>query len=123
MPKNQIDVAKLYGALDGARAERGLSWRALAKELGVSPSMLARIGNGYKPDADGFITLTRWLGVPAESFTVDPSTEVRDQPDLMSELKPLLRARRDLNKRDINYLEEIFQASVRRVQQDREARE
>jgi len=121
MAKDQIDVGRLYAALDGAREERGLSWRSLAKEIGVSPSLMARLSNGYKPDADGFMTLTGWLKIPAESFIAGPEKSAA-QPELMSELTPLLRARNDLDDQDIEYLEEIFGASVRLVQKRREKR-
>lgn len=70
MAKDQIDVEALYSALDAQRTARGLSWRQLAKELQVSPSLLSRMANGLRPDADAFITLVQWLGVPAEQFAV-----------------------------------------------------
>ena len=54
MAKTTINTAALYSALDAARQERQLSWRALAGEIGVSPSLLSRLGNGLKPDTDGF---------------------------------------------------------------------
>ena len=45
MAKTTINPALLYSALDAARQERGVSWRALAKEIGVSPSLLSRLGS------------------------------------------------------------------------------
>ena len=48
----KVDVGALYAALDAERDARGVSWRQLAKEIGVSPSMLSRLGNGQRPDAD-----------------------------------------------------------------------
>ena len=50
MAKTTINAAALHSALDAARQERQLSWRALAGEIGVSPSLLSRLGNGLKPD-------------------------------------------------------------------------
>ncbi|TFV57741.1 XRE family transcriptional regulator [Geodermatophilus sp. DF01-2] len=121
MAKTQIDVRRLYAALDGARTERNLSWRGLAKDAGVSPSLLSRLGNGYKPDAEGFMTLVRWLGMKAEDFATHGDTTVPEgrQPDLMAELAPLLRARTDLDQLDLNYLEQVIGATVRRVQAER----
>jgi transcriptional regulator with XRE-family HTH domain len=122
LTRTKIDVQGLYAALDAERTTQGWSWRQLAKEIGVSPSLLSRLGNDLRPDADGFATLVRWLNMPAEAFMVDVD-EVRGpetEPDLMTQLAPLLRARQDLDDRDVAYLEEMIRATVRHVQARRE---
>jgi transcriptional regulator with XRE-family HTH domain len=118
MTRTKIDVRGLYAALDSERTARGLSWRQLAKEIGVSPSLLSRLSNDQRPDADGFATLVRWLNMPAEEFMVDVEGDrgPQSEPDLVTQLAPLLRARQDLDKRDIAYLEEVIRATVRHVQ-------
>lgn len=115
--KTQVNVQSLYAALEAARQNRGLSWRSLAKEVGVSPSLLSRLGNGFKPDADGFATLVTWLGMTANDFFLDPESGApdRSQPELVVQLAPLLRARNDLSEADIRYLEEVISATVRRA--------
>jgi transcriptional regulator with XRE-family HTH domain len=122
MTKTRIDVQGLYAALDAERTARDWSWRQLAKEIGVSPSLLSRLGNELRPDADGFATLVRWLNIPAEQFMVDADgdRETRTEPDLVTQLAPLLRARQDLDKRDVAYLEEVIRATVKHVQAARE---
>lgn len=95
-----------------------MSWRSLAREIGVSPSLLSRLGNGLKPDADGFATIVAWLNMPAEQFFVDEERSVQVenlQPDLMAQLAPLLRARKDLSETDIEYLQKVFAATVEHV--------
>jgi transcriptional regulator with XRE-family HTH domain len=125
MTRTKIDVRGLYAALDAERTARGLSWRQLAKEIGVSPSLLSRLSNDQRPDADGFATLVRWLNMPAEEFMVDVEGDrgPQPEPDLLTQLAPLLRARQDLDKRDIAYLEEVIRATVRHVQAAREESE
>jgi transcriptional regulator with XRE-family HTH domain len=125
MTRTKIDVRGLYAALDAERTARGLSWRQLAKEIGVSPSLLSRLSNDQRPDADGFATLVRWLNIPAEEFMVDVEGDrgPQPEPDLLTQLAPLLRARQDLDKRDIAYLEEVIRATVRHVQAAREESE
>ncbi|QTE28547.1 helix-turn-helix domain-containing protein [Pengzhenrongella sicca] len=119
MAKTTIDTALLYATLDAARQERGLSWRGLAKEIGVSPSLLSRLGNGLKPDTDGFATLVAWLKLPAEEFFSAQGDQRQlaeaGQPDLMAQLAPLLRARKDLNETDIKYLEQVIGATIARA--------
>lgn len=70
-------------------------------EIGVSPSPLSRLSNDQRPDADGFATLVWWLNMPAEQFMADVEGDrgTQSEPDLVTLLAPLLRARRDLDKR------------------------
>ena len=122
MARTKIDVQALYAALDAERTARGWSWRQLAKEIGVSPSLLSRLGNELRPDADGFATLVRWLNMPAEQFMVDGDAERprQQEPDLVTQLAPLLRARHDLDAKDVAYLEEVIRATVRHARASRE---
>ena len=113
-----VDVKSLHAALDHAREEKGLSWRQLAKELDVSASTLSRMVNGLKPDVSAFATMTTWLRMPADSFfRVSASTD--EEPELVVQLAPLLRARRDLDDKDVEYLEELIGGAVRRFRADR----
>jgi hypothetical protein len=47
----------------------------------------------------------------------------REEPELMAELAPLLRARKDLNAEDKIYLEELISAAMRRFTAERAARD
>jgi transcriptional regulator with XRE-family HTH domain len=111
----RVDVRSLHSALDRARESRGLSWRQLAKEVGVSASTISRMANDLKPDVTAFAAMTSWLKMPAEDFYVGGSTETdNEQPDLVAQLVPLLRARKDLSSNDIKYLEDVIGAAARR---------
>jgi transcriptional regulator with XRE-family HTH domain len=119
MAKTTINTALLYSALDAARQERRLSWRALAGEIGVSPSLLSRLGNGLRPDTDGFATIVQWLKLPAEDFfdqgAVDTASTREGEPDLMAQIVPLLRARKELDETDIKYLQQVIGATIERA--------
>ena len=125
MAKTRIDTTGLYAALDAERTAQGWSWRQLAKEVDVSPSLLSRLGNEQRPDADGFATLVRWLNMPAENFMIDADDqrERQSEPDLVTQLVPLLRARQDLDDRDVAYLEEVIRATVKHMHATREESE
>lgn len=115
----RLNVDALYEALNTERKARGeLSWRQVAKAAGVSPSTLSRLGNGYRPDVDAFARLVQWLGVPAERFFARQEVQA-PQPDLVTELAPLLRARKDLTEQDVTYLEDIIGAALRRFGAER----
>jgi transcriptional regulator with XRE-family HTH domain len=113
MPRTKVNVPALYAALDAARANRCLSWRQLAREVGVSPSTFSRLANQLRPDVDTFAAMVRWLRVPAERLMVDDEAPNRDKPDLMAELAVLLRSR-GIDAGDVEYLEGIIGAAVRR---------
>ncbi len=117
----RMDTRRLYDALDAQRRARDLSWRQLAQQAGVSPSLLSRMGNGQRPDLDGFIALVQWLGAQAEEFMVWPDDRPRDeQPALETQLALLLRARDDLGEADKEYLLDIVSATMRRIKADRQ---
>lgn len=114
-----VDVRSLHAALDTARTQLGLSWRQLAKELGVSASTISRMAQGLRPDVTAFAAMTSWLRMPAENFYV--SIDRPDgEPDLVASLGPLLRARRDLTDKDVSYLEDVIAAAARRFKSERE---
>lgn len=118
-----VDVRGLHAALDSARAAQELSWRQLAKEIGVSASTISRMANGLKPDVTAFAAMTTWLRMPAESFYVGVN-DVADmpEPELVASLGPLLRARKDLTEGDVEYLEEVIAAAARRFSAERDGR-
>ncbi|QIZ99813.1 helix-turn-helix domain-containing protein [Leifsonia sp. PS1209] len=119
-----VDVKALHSALDAARTAKDLSWRQLAKELGVSASTISRMANGFRPDVTAFAAMTLWLKMPAEAFYRQRASD-HDQttePELVASLVPLLRARKDLDDKDIDYLQEIIGAAAKRFEAEREAR-
>ena len=119
-----VDVRALHAALDAARGEKGMSWRQLAKEIGVSASTISRMANGLKPDVTAFAAMTTWLRMPAEAFYAAsaPETKEEDEPELLASMVPLLRARRDLTEGEVAYLEEVIGAAARRFRAERAAR-
>jgi len=80
---------------------------------------MTRLANGQRPDVDAFATLVRWLGQSADAFLVGDDQEPREEPDLVAQLVPLLRARRDLKEEDAKYLEDLISVAVRRFKADR----
>jgi transcriptional regulator with XRE-family HTH domain len=119
MPRGRLDTDGLYAALNATRQARGLSWRQLANEVGVSPSTMTRLANGQRPDVDAFAALVRWLGQPADTFLVSDAQPPADQPDLVAQLAPLLRARSDLKEEDAQYLEDLIAVAARRFKAER----
>lgn len=60
---HQLNTAALWRALDTRRRQRDLSWRAVARETGLSQSTLVRLQNAELGlHADALVTLLAWLG-------------------------------------------------------------
>jgi transcriptional regulator with XRE-family HTH domain len=120
MASTSVDVASLHAALDAARSARNLSWRQLAARLDLSPSTLSRLSNGYTPDTAAFASMVTWLSVPAEDFMRSEQVEGEvKQPDLLAQLAPVLRGRKDLTPEQIQHLEQLIGSAVQHFDSDR----
>jgi len=64
----RFDAKQLYAALDAQRRDRGLTWRDVAREIGVATATLTRTRQGGRMEVDGMLAMVRWLGRSAESF-------------------------------------------------------
>ena len=67
------DLPQLYDAVDEQRRDKGLTWRALAAELGTAASRLTNLRHARQADMELTMRLTQWLGRPAATF-VHPAT-------------------------------------------------
>ena len=63
----------LYDALDELRIPRGLTWREVADQIGVSVTTLTRLKNGGRMEVDGMLAMVGWLNVPVETFVRETS--------------------------------------------------
>lgn len=61
-----LDIPELRRRLEARRIERGQTWRQVAVELGLSPSLFSRIAAGLRPDADALVTLLVWLDMDTD---------------------------------------------------------
>jgi transcriptional regulator with XRE-family HTH domain len=113
----RLDAGRLYTALDAQRESKGLSWRQLAADVGVSASLVSRMGNGHRPDLDGFIAFVQWLGMPAETFMVWPEglRDKRSRPSLEAQLAPLLRSEEELSEADQQHVLDVVGITLRHI--------
>lgn len=66
----RFDLPLLHQALDAERRGRGLTWAALAEELGCTPARLTNLRTARLADMDLTLRVTQWLGRPAAAFVV-----------------------------------------------------
>jgi hypothetical protein len=67
----RVDAAALYARLAAAREARGLTWKAIAAELGagVAPSSLTRLKDRGRVSIHLLAAAAAWLDEPMETFT------------------------------------------------------
>jgi transcriptional regulator with XRE-family HTH domain len=68
--QDRFKRADFFAALDAKREREGVSWRAVARETGVSPSSLSRLARGKNPDMRTFALLAAWLRADIRPFFV-----------------------------------------------------
>jgi hypothetical protein len=61
----------MFKAMNERRMARGLSWRAVADELGrgFNPAMLTRLANGTAMGFPRVMRIFQWLDRPVAAFT------------------------------------------------------
>lgn len=62
------DLNQLYVDLDARRRERGLTWSALARTLGCTPSRLTNLRTARMADLELTMRVTQWLARPAAHY-------------------------------------------------------
>lgn len=73
-----FDLHGLFRSVDQERAIRGLTWTELGREVGVSTTTIRRLERATDAEADGVLSLIRWLGVAPEEFV--PGSAVVGEP-------------------------------------------
>jgi transcriptional regulator with XRE-family HTH domain len=66
--ERSFDAEGFYDALDAERQSRGITWKEIARESGVSASTLTRMGQGRRPDVDSLAALSAWANLDADRF-------------------------------------------------------
>lgn len=112
MTRPGLDTDALHAALDRERHSRGLSWRDVARETGVSAATLSRLAQGRRPDVDGFAALVAWLGLSADEFLRPgrpPQLEGAEaDSSAPAAISAYLRARRELDPQVVAVLEDVI---------------
>lgn len=106
-----FNAEAFYDALNRARDRRGLTWRGLANDAGVSPSTLTRMKQGKRPDVDSMAALARWAGLDVDDF-IDGSDDAAGV-DVLPRIGALLRADPHLSPDSARAIEEVIAAAYK----------
>ena len=115
---NPIDPAELATRLQARRRERGISLRAAAAEIGVSPATLSRVERGdYLPERDILFRLLAWVG--ASQAEVPGSAEPHPPGAATVEAIELhLRADKHLAPEDAEAIAQIVRLAYERLRRN-----
>jgi transcriptional regulator with XRE-family HTH domain len=111
--KGWFDSDAFYSALDSARRARGLNWKQVAAQSGVSASTLTRMAQGKRPDVDGLAALVAWSGLDADDYV--RSEEERPAAEPLAMISTYLRSDRNLTPEAATALDELIKATYERL--------
>lgn len=109
MAKEGFDLGSFHAALNAQRTAKGLTWKDVADQSGVSASTLTRMSQGKRPDVDGLALLLAWSGLDALKFV-----PTANEPEPMAEIAANLRADRNLSEDSAKALEDIIRVAYER---------
>ena len=110
--RSAFDGDAFYAALDAERASRGLTWRKVSIEAGVSASTLTRMSQGKRPDVDSLSLLCRWAGLDADDY-MRGREAASDQVDAsnLAKITTYLRSDPHLSPEGAKALEQMIKAA------------
>ena len=109
----RFDSGAFYEALDATRQAKGLTWKQVAAQSGVSASTLTRMGRGRRPDVDGLAALASWSGLSADAFV--RSAARQSDPEPLAVVSAYLRTDKNLTREAAVALDELLKATYERL--------
>ncbi len=106
----KIDFDSFYKALKSTVVARGVNWKVVSEQTGVSQSTLSRLSKGRQPDAASFTTLSAWLGINPVEFSYAP----KKNPETVVMMSRLLHSDPNLDEDSAEAMEAIIKAAYDR---------
>jgi len=111
--RGRFDAQGFYLALDAERSARGLNWKQVAAESGVSASTLTRMAQGRRPDVDGLAALTAWSGLSADDYVV--SDRKSPEPTSIAKIATYLRSDKNLSDEAATALADMIKVAYEQM--------
>ena len=105
-----FDFTSFHRAVAATVAARGVSWKVVSEETGVSQSTLSRMATGRQPDAASLTAIAAWSGLNPVNFY---GSKPRDAEPLAM-VGTLLRSDPRLDAEGADALEAIIKAAYER---------
>lgn len=108
-----FDADGFYGALAHTVDGRGITWKQVSHETGVSASTLTRMAQGRRPDAASLAALSAWAGLNPSDFVRLPGKPASPEP--LAVMATYFRADPNLTKDAAIALEAIVRAAYNQL--------
>jgi transcriptional regulator with XRE-family HTH domain len=108
-----FDGDAFYRVLETTVTTRGITWKQVAAETGVSASTLARMAQGRRPDAGSLAALSAWAGINPSDFVNAPYKATRTEA--LTQISTLLRTDPNLDAQSAEAVEAIVKAAYERL--------
>ncbi len=109
-----FDFPTFHRALVATVAARGVSWKVVSEETGVSQSTLSRMATGRQPDAASLTAIAAWSGLnPVDFYGARPMPA-----EPMAMVSTLLRSDPRLDEQGADALEAIIRTAYERFRRE-----
>ena len=116
--KGKFDLDAFFSALESTRLARGLNWKQVADQSGVSASTLTRMAQGRRPDVDGLAALSSWSGLDIGDFVLTEGN--KPEADPLAMISTFLKSDRNLTPESAIALDELIKATYVRLRRESE---
>lgn len=114
-----FDSEGFYSALAATVTGRGVTWKQVSKETGVSTTTLTRMSQGRRPDAASLAALSAWAVInPADFVRLGNNAEAKS-PETLAQITTLLRSDRRLRPDAARALEVMIRTAYGQLRKDR----
>lgn len=110
-----FNATAFFDALATTVELRGVTWKNVGADTGVSASTLSRMAGGRKPDAASLTALAAWAGLNPTDFV--SGTKRSAEP--LALVGKLLREDPNLDRQSADALEAIIKAAYDRFRTDK----
>lgn len=88
-----------------------MSWRQLARELKLSPSIFTRLAQGRQPQTGSYLRMVDWLGKPRASFFDRGKPTEQEAEDTLAAINGHLRADKALKAESARAIAKIVETA------------
>jgi transcriptional regulator with XRE-family HTH domain len=118
--EKNFDGSAFYSAIVSTVVARGVTWKQVSQETGVSATTLTRMAQGRRPDAGSLAALSAWAGInPADYVNLRQRST---NPEPLARISSLLRSDPRLKPNAVVALEAMLQTAYERLKTPARAR-
>jgi transcriptional regulator with XRE-family HTH domain len=112
-PKPRFNAAVYFQALEATVQARGLRWKDVSTQTGISASTLSRMAQGKGPDSGSLATLAAWSALnPADYVQLENRSH---EPEPLARMTTLLRHDPRLTADAADMLDKLMRSAYERL--------